>query len=103
MLVSSADTIGVAEGLAVHLVLYGRGAGYHIPFDVRGKEHAVAPDHRRSVAASGHGRLPGDIVVTTPGGREVLQRGEAIGGRAAPSRPIVQTGGAAGDGGNGQE
>src|SRR4029077_14895432 len=53
---------------------------------------AIPPDHRRSMAASGHRRLPGDIMVMTPGGWQVFQRGNTVGGGAAPSRPIVRAG-----------
>jgi hypothetical protein len=101
--VCSADAIGVAEGLALHLMLDGRDAGQHFAFDIRSEEHAIAPNYRRGVAASGHCGFPGDIAVMIPGEWEVLQRGDAVGGRAAPSGPIVRSGDRTGDGGECQE
>src|SRR5689334_15063848 len=88
VLAIAAHAIGMDEGLAFELVLYGRGAGNDVAFEIGGEKDTIAPDDGRRVAAAGHVGLPRDAALGAPRGRQGSQRGDAVGG-AAPARPYV--------------
>ena len=63
-----------------------------VALDRRGQEDAIAPHHRRRVAAAGDGRLPQHVLGRAPRERQAGLGRDALAVRAAELRPAVRLG-----------
>jgi hypothetical protein len=84
--------VGVNPFLAAERVGDGLLPGNRRALDHRRHEDAIAPDDGRRMAASRQRRLPGDVLVRCPLGRQLGFRRHPLPARTSPLRPVLPPG-----------